>query len=113
MPVSSTPPARVRRPGMAWRPRRSRRRHGHGVAVPAVAPIATADWPTRAKRPADSRLDCGKLAAVFGLRLPPWQDGLARTVEAIFAAPRSAECDGAAVPEPHGHVPWREFAPAG
>jgi dTDP-4-dehydrorhamnose reductase len=59
---------------------------GHGVPVPTIAPIGTDEWPTRAKRPADSRLDCGKLATVFGLRLPPWQDGLARTVQAIFAA---------------------------
>ena len=58
----------------------------HGMAAPTVMPITTEDWPTRAKRPADSRLDCGRLAAVFGLRLPPWQDGLARTVDAIFAA---------------------------
>ena len=57
----------------------------HGQAMPTLVPIATAEWPTRAKRPPDSRLDCGRLAAVFGLRLPPWQDGLARTVEAIFA----------------------------
>jgi dTDP-4-dehydrorhamnose reductase len=61
----------------------------HGQATPTLVPIATDEWPTRAKRPPDSRLDCGRLAAVFGLRLPPWQDGLARTVEAIFAtAPR-------------------------
>jgi dTDP-4-dehydrorhamnose reductase len=58
----------------------------HGRTVPKVAPIATADWPTRAKRPPDSRLDCGRLEAVFGVRLPPWQDALARTVDAIFAA---------------------------
>ena len=58
-------------------------RHG---GDPDAVPIATGEWPTRAKRPPDSRLDCGRLAAVFGLRLPPWQDGLARTVEAIFAA---------------------------
>jgi dTDP-4-dehydrorhamnose reductase len=58
----------------------------HGLAQPAVVPIATDEWPTRAKRPPDSRLDCGKLASVFGLRLPPWQDGLARTVDAIFAS---------------------------
>jgi dTDP-4-dehydrorhamnose reductase len=58
----------------------------HGRAVPEVAPIATADWPTRAKRPPDSRLDCGRLEAVFGVRLPPWQDALARTVTAICAA---------------------------
>ncbi len=58
----------------------------HGMAIPAVAPIATAEWPTRAKRPPDSRLDCSKLAAMFGLRLPPWRDGLARTIDAIFAS---------------------------
>jgi dTDP-4-dehydrorhamnose reductase len=57
----------------------------HGQAMPTLVPIATAEWPTRAKRPPDSRLDCGRLAAVFGLRLPPWRDGLARTVGAIFA----------------------------
>lgn len=59
----------------------------HGAKVPEVAPIATADWPTKAKRPADSRLDCDKLAAVFDVRLPPWRDSLARTVDAIYAPP--------------------------
>lgn len=61
----------------------------HGMAVPTVAPIATQDWPTRAKRPPDSRLDCARLDEVFGLRLPPWQDGLVRTVDALFAEPLS------------------------
>ena len=58
----------------------------HGMTSPVVAPISTAEWPTRATRPPDSRLDCGKLAAVFGVRLPPWQEGLAQTIDAIFAA---------------------------
>jgi len=58
----------------------------HGAPVPRVDPIATADWPTPAKRPADSRLDCTKLAAVFGVRLPNWRPSLARTIDAIFAA---------------------------
>jgi dTDP-4-dehydrorhamnose reductase len=57
----------------------------HGANVPEVAPIATADWPTPAKRPANSRLDCARLHAVFGIRLPPWRDSLTRTVETIFA----------------------------
>lgn len=57
----------------------------HGANVPEVAPIATADWPTPAKRPANSRLDCSRLHQVFGVRLPPWRDSLARTVETIFA----------------------------
>jgi dTDP-4-dehydrorhamnose reductase len=60
----------------------------HGVAVPVVTPIGTAGWPTRARRPPDSRLDCGRLETTFGLRLPPWQEAVARTVDAIFAAQR-------------------------
>ena len=55
--------------------------------VPRVDPITTADWPTPAKRPADSRLDCTRLAAVFGVRLPEWRPSLARTIDAIFATP--------------------------
>lgn len=57
-----------------------------GWPVPEVQPIATADWPTPARRPADSRLDCGKLAATFGVRLPQWQPSLQRAVAAICAA---------------------------
>ena len=57
----------------------------YGIAIPMVDAITTDQWPTRAARPPDSRLDCGKLAAVFGLRLPPWQEGLARTIDTIYA----------------------------
>ena len=56
----------------------------HGSKVPEVAPIATADWPTPVRRPADSRLDCGRLHAVFGVRLPEWRDSVRSTVDAIF-----------------------------
>jgi dTDP-4-dehydrorhamnose reductase len=58
----------------------------HGAKVPEVVPIATADWPTPAKRPANSRLDCTRLDVVFGVRLPHWRESLARTVDTIFAA---------------------------
>ncbi|MDR3533219.1 MAG: dTDP-4-dehydrorhamnose reductase [Rhodopila sp.] len=58
----------------------------HGAKVPEVAPIASADWPTPAKRPANSRLDCTRLYDVFGVRLPPWRESLARTVDTIFAS---------------------------
>jgi dTDP-4-dehydrorhamnose reductase len=57
-----------------------------GARPPTVEAITTADYPTKAKRPADSRLDCTKLAAVFGVRLPSWRPSLARTIETIFAA---------------------------
>jgi dTDP-4-dehydrorhamnose reductase len=57
----------------------------HGAKVPVVEPIATADWPTPAKRPANSRLDCTRLHDVFGVRLPHWRESLTRTVDTIFA----------------------------
>lgn len=41
-----------------------------------LVPIPSADYPTPARRPANSRLDNGKLERVFGLRLPDWRDAL-------------------------------------
>ncbi len=38
-----------------------------------VKRIATADYPTPARRPANSRLDNEKLARVYGLSLPDWR----------------------------------------
>ena len=58
----------------------------HGRPLPTVTPIATADWPTPAKRPPDSRLDCTKLARVFDVRLPDWRPTLARTVDVIVTS---------------------------
>lgn len=58
----------------------------YGSRVPRVDPITTAEYPTKAMRPANSRLDCSKLAAVFDVRLPPWRASLGRTIDAIFAA---------------------------
>ena len=51
--------------------------------IPTVEPIATADWPTPARRPADSRLDCTRLYEVYGVRLPDWRPSLRRAVAAI------------------------------
>ena len=38
-----------------------------------VRPILTSDYPTPAKRPANSRLDSSRLAQVHGIRLPDWR----------------------------------------
>ncbi|MGC9270943.1 dTDP-4-dehydrorhamnose reductase [Acidiphilium sp.] len=57
-----------------------------GAARPTVTAITTAEWPTPVKRPADSRLDGGKLAAIFGLRLPDWHDATTRIVTAMLEA---------------------------
>ena len=58
----------------------------YGVKPPIVAPITTAEYPTPAKRPANSRLDCTRLFTTFGVRLPEWRASLARTIDSIFAA---------------------------
>lgn len=42
-----------------------------------VRRIATADYPTPAKRPANSRLDCTALFERHGVRLPGWRDSVA------------------------------------
>jgi len=55
----------------------------HGVSAPDIVPIRTDEWPTPTRRPADSRLDCTRLADVFGVTLPPWRDGLRRTVDRL------------------------------
>lgn len=57
----------------------------HGAPIPQVDPIPAAEYPTKAKRPADSRLDCSKLATVFNVTLPSWRPSLARTIDTIFA----------------------------
>jgi len=54
--------------------------------------ISTADFPTAAKRPANSRLDCCRLEEVYGLRLPDWRESLKIVVERLvrFSAPGAA-----------------------
>jgi dTDP-4-dehydrorhamnose reductase len=56
--------------------------HG-GRAVPVDA-ITTADYPTPARRPANSRLDTTRLAETFGVRLPPWRESLEETVARLL-----------------------------
>jgi dTDP-4-dehydrorhamnose reductase len=56
--------------------------------VPQVVPIATADYPTRARRPAYSVLDTTRFQTTFGLQLPPWQEGLDQAIAELAAAAR-------------------------
>lgn len=48
-----------------------------------VRAITTADYPTRAKRPANSVLDCGKFERVFGFRGAPWEMEADEVVELL------------------------------
>ena len=47
----------------------------------AVEKITTPEYPTPAKRPAYSVLDCGKLQKTFGLRLPDWEASLRQVLD--------------------------------
>ena len=55
------------------------------IKAKEVAAIPTSAFPTPATRPANSRLDTTKLQAVFGLRLPSWQQGVDRMLAEILA----------------------------
>jgi dTDP-4-dehydrorhamnose reductase len=57
-----------------------------GGRVPRLQPITTGDYPTAARRPTNSRLDCGKIERAFGLRLPVWQDSLESCLDEIAQA---------------------------
>ena len=46
----------------------------------SVVPIASVDYPTAARRPANSRLDCSKLSRVYGIQLPDWRPSLETVV---------------------------------
>lgn len=62
----------------------------HGGPTARVKPISTADYPTPARRPANSRLDCRKLASVHGVSLPEWQEST-RTVVTRLLAPGASQ----------------------
>ena len=47
-----------------------------GGPTARVEPISTQDYPTPARRPANSRLDCSRLKAAHAVALPPWQDSV-------------------------------------
>lgn len=51
--------------------------------APRVEAITTADFPTRARRPAWSVLDTSALARDFGIRLPDWRNGVTLCLEPL------------------------------
>ena len=50
-----------------------------------VNSITTADYPTPARRPANSRLDSGRIGSVHGVQLPPWQASIGEVVGRILS----------------------------
>jgi dTDP-4-dehydrorhamnose reductase len=57
---------------------------GELLQSPTIAPIASAEYCTAAKRPLNSRLATTKLMDTFSLNLPHWQAGVSRMLKEIL-----------------------------
>jgi dTDP-4-dehydrorhamnose reductase len=49
-----------------------------------VTGIPSSEYPTKATRPGNSRLDCNRFAMTFGYQAPPWQRSLDETLERLL-----------------------------
>lgn len=56
---------------------------GLDMKISQLNPITTADYPTPAKRPANSELNCSKLESTFGIQISPWQESLRVVIREI------------------------------
>jgi dTDP-4-dehydrorhamnose reductase len=50
--------------------------HPHEQAAVEIQPALTAEFPTQARRPLYTPLNCSRFAQVFGFCLPPWEHSL-------------------------------------
>ncbi|GAB5467597.1 MAG: dTDP-4-dehydrorhamnose reductase [Rhodospirillales bacterium] len=53
------------------------------IETPELVAIRSSAWPTPAKRPGNSVLDCSKIARAYGITQPDWRDGLPALLTAI------------------------------
>lgn len=59
------------------------------LKIKELVPIPTEEYPTPARRPANSVLDCSKFCQIFGVKLIPWPDGLARMMQEWLTSSRA------------------------
>jgi dTDP-4-dehydrorhamnose reductase len=52
--------------------------------MPLVTPITTSQFPTAAKRPLYTALDCSVIGKSFGVELKPWKHSLKKTIHQII-----------------------------
>lgn len=56
---------------------------GVALKVQSIEPISTNDFTTRAKRPLNSRFDLARLAKIFGIHTPSWDEALAAELDVL------------------------------
>ena len=59
---------------------------------PRVEAIATSEYPTPARRPANSVLDCAKIGEAYGIAPRPWRHALAEVIRELFDDASAAGC---------------------
>jgi dTDP-4-dehydrorhamnose reductase len=69
--------------GFAEEAVRLERERQPGVRLAEVDAISSAEYPTPAKRPANSRLNCGKLTEKFGWRMMDWRESLREVMKEL------------------------------
>jgi dTDP-4-dehydrorhamnose reductase len=57
-----------------------RREAEPGAPFAKIEAITTAEYPTPAKRPANSRMDCSRLTERFGWKMMDWRDSLRKVL---------------------------------
>jgi dTDP-4-dehydrorhamnose reductase len=55
-----------------------------GRPVPRLVPIPSSAFPTPARRPANSALDCARIGRVYGILPPPWEHSLAECLAELY-----------------------------
>jgi dTDP-4-dehydrorhamnose reductase len=63
-----------------------------GARVPNLVAIPSAQYPSAARRPANSCLDCAKIDREFGIRLPPWRQSLDRCLDRLLMPVETQRC---------------------
>jgi dTDP-4-dehydrorhamnose reductase len=81
------------------------RARGINLAVETILPISTAEYPTKARRPANSRLDLTRLGEVFGITTPKWEVALATELDRLASELTHSERSG--VTRCHNGPIWR------
>jgi dTDP-4-dehydrorhamnose reductase len=54
------------------------------LKVSQITPISTSDYPTPARRPMNSVLDCSKIEKHFGIYPSAWAEGLAIVIKELI-----------------------------
>ncbi len=65
------------------------KQRGAQVAARSIIPIATAEYPTKATRPLNSRLDHHRLQDIFDIEIPSWQTALEAELNTLCTTTRN------------------------